>query len=126
MKELKFNKVAAFFSIIIGVAMMGLWLLLYITSNIPELTAEPIRISMHILAEVVTAVMLILGGIGILTGMKWAKEIYLLSMGMLIYTLIQSPGYYMESEDYGFVIMFVIMLALAILMIIRMVPPKKG
>jgi len=49
-----------------------------------------------------------------------------LSMGMLIYTLIQSPGYYMETEDFGLVGMFGIMLALAILMVIKMASPKKS
>jgi len=71
----KVKKVASVFSIFIGIAMIGLWTLLYFTGNIPELTTDPMRIRMHILAETITAVMLILGGIGILTGMKWAKEI---------------------------------------------------
>ena len=125
MKELKAKKIASVFSIFIGIAMIGMWIMFYATGNIPELATEPMRISMHILAEVITAIMLIIAGVGIFAGIKWAREVYFLSMGMLIYTLIQSPGYFMETEDYGFVIMFGIMLALAILMIIKMVPLKK-
>lgn len=123
---MKINNVASVYSIIIGIAMIGMWIMFYATGNIPELDTEPVRISMHILAEVITAIILIIAGVGLLAGIKWAREIYFLSMGMLIYTLIQSPGYFMEMKEYGFVVMFGIMLAISILMIIKMVPPKTN
>ncbi len=123
---MKANKVASVFSIFIGIGIIGMWIVFYTTGNIPELVTEPVRISMHILAEVITAIMLIIGGIVILTGVKWGKEIYFLSMGMLIYTLIQSPGYFIETKDYGLVIMFGVMMVVAILMVIKMLFPKKG
>ncbi|GAI87843.1 unnamed protein product, partial [marine sediment metagenome] len=38
---------------------------------------------------------------------------YLLSMGMLIYTLIVSPGYYIQSGDFIFVAMFAVYIIIA-------------
>jgi len=114
-----------FFVTVYSIGIIGMWIVFYAAGNIPELVTEPVRISMHILAEVIT-IMLIIGGIFILTGIKWGKEIYFLSMGMLIYTLIQSPGYFIETKDYGLVIMFGVMLVVAILMVVKMLIPKKG
>ena len=122
---MQFKKVASFYSIFIGIAMIGMWIFFYASGNIPELDTEPIRISMHILAEVITAVILILGGIGILVNKKWGKDIYLVSMGMLIYTLVQSPGYFMETGDYGFVIIFGVLMVLSITLTLKMLQFKN-
>lgn len=122
---MEFKKVASGYSIFIGISMVGMWILFYTSGNIPELDTEPIRISMHIIAEILTAVMLIIGGLGVLYNKKWGKDIYLISIGMLIYTLIQSPGYFIETGDYGFVIMFAVMLVLAIVFTLKLLFPKN-
>lgn len=122
---MKFNKWASRYSIFIGISILGMWLFFYISGNIPELETEPIRIAMHILAEVITAIILIIGGIGILYNKPWSRGIYFVSMGMLIYTLVQSPGYFMQTGDYIFVIMFGVMMMLAVLFTLKMLFPKK-
>lgn len=121
---MQFKKVASGYSFLIGISMIGMWIFFYASGSIPELATEPIRISMHILAEVITAVMLIIGGVGFFFNKKWGKDIYLISMGMLIYTLIQSPGYFMETKDYGMVVMFGIMIVLALIMTLKTIKEK--
>ncbi|MBW6473522.1 MAG: hypothetical protein K0B14_10385 [Anaerolineaceae bacterium] len=59
-------KFSAIFSIIVGVGMIGHWMTSYLSKQIIELKTEPIRILFHIAAEMVTALCLILGGIGLL------------------------------------------------------------
>jgi len=48
---------------------------------------------------------------------KYAKSssIYVLIVGMLMYTLIVSPGYYLQSKDLIFVIIFGVLIVLSIL-----------
>lgn len=89
-----------------GLSMIGMWLLFYATGGIPEIQNRPVEIGMHITAEIVAALALITGGAGIYTGRRWGFQLYLISMGMLIYTLIVSPGYFAEKGEWGFVVMF--------------------
>jgi len=115
---MKVKKIAAVYSIIVGVSMIGMWTVFYATGGIPELYTEPAKITMHIIAEFVTAIALILGGFGLIPNRKWGFQAYLLSMGMLMYTLIVSPGYYIQSGDFVFVAMFAIFIILAIIFIV--------
>jgi len=115
---MKIKTLAAFFAIFVGISIIGVWTMLYITGSIPELNTEPIRIWMHLVAEMTTGIVLILGAYGLLRNKRWGYNVYLISMGMLIYTLIVSPGYYAEKGDYLFVGIFIIMAFFAIILII--------
>lgn len=116
-KFVKVKKVGAIYSILIGVCMIGMWVMFYFTDGIPEIDTKPIELSMHILAELVTAVLLIIGGFSIFINKQRGIHIYLLSMGMLLYTLIMSPGYFLQKGEYGLAIMFAVFIVLAIIFI---------
>jgi len=115
---MKIKTMAAIYSILIGVSIIGMWTMLYITGSIPEFDTEPIRIGMHLVAEIATGIILILGAYGLLSNKRWGYNIYLISMGMLIYTLLVSPGYYAEKGNYFFVGMFAIILFFSIVFIV--------
>lgn len=125
MKNMNIKKYASIYSIFIGISMIGMWIMFYLNGQIPELNSEPIRIGMHLTAEFTTALLLIIGGIGLLK--NWSKAIYIFqfSMGMLIYTLIQSPGYYAQRGDIIFVAMFAVFIILAIIFIIYSIKNPK-
>ena len=116
--KMKVKKIAAVYSIIVGVSMIGMWTVFYVTGGIPEINTEPAKITMHLIAEFVTAIMLILGGFGLISNRKWGFQTYLLSMGMLMYTLIVSPGYYIQRRDFIFVAMFAVFIILALIFIV--------
>ena len=100
------RKVTAMFCVIIGTAMIGLWGMLLGTGNVPELETEPFAIAFHLLAEIATAVILLVSGYGIFAGRKWSSKLFPLSMGALFYTVINSAGFYAQSGDFAMVIMF--------------------
>jgi len=97
---------AAIFSIIVGTGMIGQWAMSYVSKQIPELETEPIRIGFHIAAEMATAVLLITAGIGLLSQANWARNIFLISMGMLFYTAVVSPGYFAQKGQWAWLGMF--------------------
>ena len=102
---------SALFGIVVGLAMIGQWLFLYLSKNIPELKDEPIRISFHMAAEIITALCLIISGIGLLAGLGWSKNLFLVSLGMLFYTAIVSPGYFAQKGDWKWLGMFATLIA---------------
>lgn len=107
-KTMKLKKIAALYSIIIGIAMIGMWLLFIVTNQIPEINTEPVRITYHLIAEFLTAILLLIAGFALFTNQKWGFHLFLISMGMLLYTVIVSAGYYAEKKDIAMLAMFTI------------------
>ncbi|MGD8404227.1 MAG: hypothetical protein PVJ21_11240 [Anaerolineales bacterium] len=104
----------AVFAILVGAGMIGQWTASFIGKQIPELKTEPIRIGFHLAAELTTALCLIIGGVGLLTGQTWSVPLYLVASGMLFYTAIVSPGYFAQKGQWGWLVMFGIIIILGI------------
>ena len=90
----------AIFCIVVGLSMLVQWSISLFSGNVPEIRTEPIRIAFHLAAEIATAVMLVLGGIGLLAAEEWSKTVFYISMGMLFYTGIVSPGYFAQKGNW--------------------------
>lgn len=104
----------AVFAILVGAGMIVQWVVSYTTKRIPELQSEPWRIRFHIAGEMATAISLIAGGSGLLTGTPWAPTLFMVSMGMLFYTAMVSPGYFAQKGQWIWVPIFGLLVALAV------------
>ena len=102
--------ISGIYAIIIGLGIIGLWLMLYLTNQIPELKTEPVAIKFHITAEMIMGILSLLSGIFLLVGLSWAPYFFILAMGLVIYAVINSAGYYGQKKQWSFVIMFGIIL----------------
>ena len=54
----------------------------------------------------------IITGLGMIA--MWTTSVYLIAMGMLFYTVIVSPGYFAQKGQWGYVVMFGVILILAL------------
>jgi len=104
----------AIFSIIVGIGMIAQWSLLYFSKQIPELETERVRILFHIAAELITAIALIAGGVGLLGNWGWGIPVYLVAIGMLLYTAIVSPGYFAQKGQWVWLGIFGVLIILAL------------
>jgi membrane protein implicated in regulation of membrane protease activity len=59
-----------------------------------------------------TAGLLVAGVLGLLTLKKWGYHVFLLALGMLLYTIIVSPGYFAQLGQWVFVLMFAVLVVL--------------
>lgn len=109
---------AGIFAIVIGLGMAVFWALALAKKKVPEVKTEPIRISAHIIGECITSIVLVSGGIALLLDTEWAKSLYLVASGMLVYTVIVSPGYYAQQRNWAVVGMFTIILILLIISLV--------
>lgn len=100
--------VVAVYSIAMGSLMLAVWLGLWAFGGVPEMTAKPWETAMHLTAEFTTAGLLIASGIGLFIAARWAERLNVFASGMLVYSLIQSPGYYLEKNAMVFVALFAI------------------
>lgn len=123
---MKIHKVTSIYSAVIGISMIGLWIMLLSTNQVPELATEPYRILAHILAEILTAALLIISAYGLLRRKSWSQQMHPFSQGALLYTLIASPGYYLQTGDLPMVIMFSIILVMNIaFLLLALTRPKE-
>jgi len=91
-----------------------MWLVFFITGSVPELHTKPVELGMHVLAEITAAILLIVSGCGLLLLRQWGKQLNLISMGMLLYTLIMSPGYFLQQGEVLPAFMFFALLVLSV------------
>jgi hypothetical protein len=117
-------KFAAWFAIIVGLLMIGQWLTFLARGQVPELYSELIRLAFHLLAELATAIALLMSGVALLRHLVWGSTLYLLAAGMLIYTVMVSPGYFAQQGEWGMVAMFGLLLVLAIANVINLMRAK--
>lgn len=103
------RKSAAGYAIPVGFLMVAMWTAFLLTGQVPELETEPWSIALHLAAEFATGLALLISGYGLLRARPWAQRSILLALGMLLYTLIQSPGYYAQLGQLTFVAMFVVL-----------------
>ncbi len=112
---------AAAYSIFVGFFMIVQWAVTLFKGAVAAPGQDQVsgrgRVEMlfHISAEFICACALITGGIGLALCSPWAKPIYLLASGMLIYTAVNSPGFFAQQGKWGYVSMFAVILILAVL-----------
>ena len=104
------TRASAFFTIIVGFLMMGMWTMLVFTGQVPYLDTPQMEIKLHIFTEILTAGALILGGLSVLWSWKRLNRLHYVSQGMLIYAIINSSGYYIDLGETAMAAMFGVLL----------------
>lgn len=106
----------ALYAIVIGISIVGLWIMLFTTGQIPEIDTELFNISLHIASELLLAFALILSGIGLLRQKKYAEKLFIFSMGLLTYSVINAAGYYGQDDKWQMVLIFIGLLITALIL----------
>ncbi len=104
---------ASVYAISVGVLMFAQWIFFFATGQIPEFKTAPAAIVFHLLAEAATAIALIAGGVGLLKNRLWGRRVLPVALGMLVYTLIASSGYFVQKHVWPPVIMFAALFVLS-------------
>ncbi|NPD89291.1 MAG: hypothetical protein HGN29_11245 [Asgard group archaeon] len=110
--------VSGIYSLIIGVGIIGLWLMLILTKQVPEIKSEPIAIGFHIVVENIMGILSVLSGIMFLLNITGGSLMFILTSGLVIYAVINSAGYYGQKKQWSFVCMFGAILVTSITLVI--------
>ena len=119
-------KFAGWYGIAVGLLMLGMWSFFLANGQVPELQTEPFRIYFHLAAEFTTAICLIIGGVRLLRNRSQTETMYYVAAGMLLYSLIVSPGYYAQQGQWGFVVMFTVFVFLTMFSVIKVIRSHKN
>lgn len=110
-------KFPAWCSLSVGILMVVQWTFFIAADQVPEVRSAPVALTFHLVAEATTAILLIAGGIALLRRAEWAPKLLMVANGLLIYTVIVSPGYFAQGGQWPLVGMFALLLMLAVLSI---------
>ncbi|KAB1187762.1 MULTISPECIES: hypothetical protein [Haloferax] len=103
---MNWERVVAVYALVVGVSILGLWVVLVQTEQVGALRTEPFSMFTHLVAEGLTAVALLGAGIGLVRQTDWARPLSLVAFGMLLYTVINSAGYYAQLGEIAAMMVF--------------------
>ncbi len=106
-------KAAGWCSLVIGVLMLGQWVFFLSMGQVPEVRTAPIALGFHLAAEAITALLLVVSGTMLIRGRSQFAWLGFVANGMLMYTVIVSPGYFAQLGQWSLVAMFAVLLGLA-------------
>lgn len=107
--------IASIYTILIGIAMFCMWLLLLIKKEVPELSTKPTQLYFHLIAEFITSIILIIGGIGLIMNQSWGVAIFFIAIGMAIYSTINAAGFYGQLKDWPMFITLIVFTIISLL-----------
>ena len=100
--------------ILLGFSVFVLWLMLIFTNQVAEFSTEPLSIIMHLVAEMGMGLLLILSGFAALRQRKNWRQLAILSLGALVYSVLNSSGYYLQQGQFVMPIFFLLILLFVI------------
>ena len=110
--------VSGIYSLIIGIGIIGLWLMLILTKQVPEIKTEPIAIGFHIIIENIMGILSLISGVILFIDLACGSLLFILSSGLVIYAVINSAGYYGQKKQWPFVSMFGVILIISSILVI--------
>jgi peptidoglycan/LPS O-acetylase OafA/YrhL len=119
------KRLVSVYSIFVGLFMIGFWLMLLLTDQVPS-DQKPFAISFHLAGEFLTAVLLAVSGVGIWLKKSWSKSFSFLALGLLLYTVVVSPGYYAQLGEMPMVAIFMILTVLTLVSIVIQFKSEKA
>lgn len=108
------------YALAVGILMFGFWGTLLLTGQVPELQERPRELAFHLTAELGTAFVLLLAGGAVLKGGRWARSLTPLALGMLLYTVVNSAGFYAQQGNLPMVVLFAVLIGLTALSIVSL------
>jgi hypothetical protein len=111
--------------IIIGIGIIGLWTMLLLTDQVPELETEPWSIAFHIVIETTMALCAIWTGVAMIKTYTYWRYLTLFTNGLLVYSVVNSSGYYGDLGQFPMMIMFAIILGFTLVVSYLIVTQKS-
>jgi hypothetical protein len=92
------------YALFVGILMAGWWAVELRRGVLERGDRTRAELGLHLAAELLTAAALVVGGALLLGG--GSATVALVGLGMLLYTVVQSPGYFLARGEREPVVMF--------------------
>lgn len=116
------NKIIGIYSLVLGIAIIGMWLMILSGTTLPEGRTE---LSFHLASEFLMATFCIVSGILILRRKHPGRLFNMAALGMMIYSVLNAAGYYGERGEKAAMIMFIVVTFLTFVVFMLHFPEEK-
>ena len=125
------RRYSPYFGIIVGSIMIIYWIISFIVPDpllMRDLEERPWDMGMHIVAELATAAILVVGGMMMRSSAIGPKgrTVFVLGLGMLTYTMIATIGWSVHEGIYPMVIFMIILLTITAIILTSMLNPYNN
>lgn len=110
-------KAIGIYSIFIGLAVIGLWVMILATGSITEGSVE---MTFHLISKFSMATLSIIAGILLLLKSHGGFYLTFTSLGMIIYSVLNAAGYYGQRNDLAFLMLFIGLLLFSVIALITL------
>jgi len=100
------RKIIGYYLVFLCVVVTGYWIVTLTDGSLKEGTIE---IGFHVFSELIMAVLCLVGGLMMIMKHPHARNIALIGMAMVMYSVLNAAGYFGELHEWGAVAMFVFM-----------------
>jgi hypothetical protein len=90
---------AAIYAMAVVLLVAGQWIASLARGKVPELVTKPWEIRTHITAEALMALTLLGGGLAMLVGVAGGRPFLIPGLGMTLYSIVTSSGYYLQRRQ---------------------------
>lgn len=116
---MKKDKITAYYSILVGIANILLWIMIIISGEIDNLSKELISFLFHWTSEFLMAGLMLCAGFLILKDLKIKTKIYYLGSGMLSLSVIGLVYFYTVNFDLSFLILGIVIIISSTFLVVR-------
>lgn len=108
------SKTISYYSIFIGMSVIGLWIMILVNDQLPEGKTE---LTFHLVSEFIMAVLCLLSGILILMKKNIGKLLNISGLSMISYSVLNAAGYYGERDNLSMMILFIVLLFVTLIVL---------
>lgn len=107
--KINFKKVVGIYLIVLGASVIGMWLMIISNGGIKE---GFLQMGFHLFSEFLMATTAIVSGILLLKQSKIGLILGLASLAVLVYSMLNAAGYYLQNQGIEFFMMFMVLIIL--------------
>lgn len=100
------NKLIGIYSIFIGIAVIGSWILILSRGKVEE---GQIEITFHLISEFIMALLCFVSGVLILKKHLLGNILNIIGLSMVLYSVLNAAGYYGERNELTFTVLFTLL-----------------
>jgi hypothetical protein len=110
--KINFKKVVGIYLVVIGAAVIGTWLMIISNGSFKE---GPLQMGFHLFSEFLMATISIVSGILLIKQNKISFLLGFVSLALLIYSMLNAAGYYMQNQQIAIFMTFMLLIILTII-----------
>ncbi|MCT9096445.1 hypothetical protein [Haloarchaeobius sp. HME9146] len=107
-------RLAGWAAIAVAVVLVGYWLVLLGSGQVPAVQDEPLPLTPRLVGQVGTGIALLVAGTALVTERSYAIRAFLVAAGLLAYAFVDAVGYFVQQGDTVGVGLFVALTVVAV------------